>query len=157
MKLFSVKRSSENEIFHWLLNNNSNNNCHFFTICLLYFVYGWSVLGLGFGLFILCSYPMESFVLRVEGNSFLFAQEQVQVRPVRTNNSSIELYSHGYPAPPGSWMYSDVTGEERTGKSVRHHSETVEVTSEHLHNKKKKCTHQRRLTVKLHTTVATTL
>ena len=30
------------------------------------FVYGWSVLGLRFGLLILLSYPVGSFVLRVE-------------------------------------------------------------------------------------------
>ena len=57
---------SENQTFHWSLNNNSNNNCHCLTICYFMFVYGWSVLGLRFWLFILCFYPMGSFVLRVE-------------------------------------------------------------------------------------------
>ena len=34
------------------------------------FLYGWSVLGLRFGLFVLCQfYPMEFFVLRVESDS----------------------------------------------------------------------------------------
>ena len=33
------------------------------------FVYGWSVLGLRFGLLILSFYPVGSFVLKVEGDS----------------------------------------------------------------------------------------
>ena len=32
------------------------------------FVYGWSVLGLRFGLFVLCFYPVGSLVHRVEGD-----------------------------------------------------------------------------------------
>ena len=56
---------SEKELFHWLL--NSNNNWHFLTICYCMLVYGWSVLGLRFGLLILSFYPMEYFVLRVDG------------------------------------------------------------------------------------------
>ena len=32
-------------------------------------VYGWSVLGLRLGLFLLCFYPIRSFVLRIEGDS----------------------------------------------------------------------------------------
>ena len=48
------KLHSENEIFHWSLNNSSNNNWHFLTIGYCMFLYGWSVLGLRFWLFIFC-------------------------------------------------------------------------------------------------------
>ena len=40
-----VKLYSENVKFHWILNNNSNNDSHFLNN-MLYFVYGWSVVGL---------------------------------------------------------------------------------------------------------------
>ena len=46
---FSKKLYSENEIFHWLLNNNSNNSCLFLTIWYCMFV----VSGLRFDLHIL--------------------------------------------------------------------------------------------------------
>ena len=64
-----VKPYSQCEIFHWLLNNNSNNCQHFLTIYYCMFVYDWSVLELRFGLLILSFYPMGSFVLRVEVDS----------------------------------------------------------------------------------------
>ena len=55
---------SENEISHWLrTNNNSNNNWHFLTISYCMFVYGWSVLGLRFGLLILISIITTTIVV----------------------------------------------------------------------------------------------
>ena len=48
-----IRLYSENKTCHWLLNNNSNNSQHFLTLCYCMFVYGWSVLGLRPGLFIL--------------------------------------------------------------------------------------------------------
>ena len=64
--LLTVKLCSENEVFNWSLNSNSNNNRHFLTICYCMFVYGWLVLELRFWLFILCFYPMGTFVLRAD-------------------------------------------------------------------------------------------
>ena len=46
----TVKLYSENEIFHWLLNNSSNNNWHFLTKWYFMFVNWWSVFGLRFEL-----------------------------------------------------------------------------------------------------------
>ena len=47
------KLYSDNEIFHWSLNNNSNNYWHFLILYFFMFLYGWSVLRLRFGLLIL--------------------------------------------------------------------------------------------------------
>ena len=47
-----MKLYSENEIFHWLFNNNSNNNLHFLTIGYCMFVFS-----LRFRLLILTFYP----------------------------------------------------------------------------------------------------
>ena len=49
------------EISHWLLKNKSNN-CHFAITCYCMFAFGW--------LPILSFYPVGSFVLRIEGDSF---------------------------------------------------------------------------------------
>ena len=43
------------------------------------FVYGWSVLGLRFGLLVLSFYLMGSFVLRVEGDSLQMVSFRVKV------------------------------------------------------------------------------
>ena len=43
------------------------------------FVYGWSVLELGYGLLILSFYPVGSFVLRVEGDSLQMVSFRVKV------------------------------------------------------------------------------
>ena len=38
---FVLKLNYDNEIFYWLLNDNSNNDWHFLTICYCMFLYGW--------------------------------------------------------------------------------------------------------------------
>ena len=58
------------------------------------FVYGWSVLGLRFGLLILSFYPMGSFVLRVgvdsiQFNSILYSHYSFY-REIKENNINLQ-------------------------------------------------------------------
>ena len=64
------------------------------------FVYGWSVLGLRFGLLVLSFYPMGSFVLRVEGDSLQMVSFRVKVWVTR-----IVFLSNGI------LSFSDVEGD----------------------------------------------
>ena len=57
------KLYSENEILHWLLISNSNDNKQLLTISYCMFAYGWSALGYLYCFF----YPMGSFVPKVKG------------------------------------------------------------------------------------------
>ena len=59
------------------------------------FPYGWSVLGLGFGLLVLSIYPMAmgSFVLRVEDDSKVYNKRNIEQK--QTNKETGE--SHDQP------------------------------------------------------------